>query len=192
MRRMWWIALVLFVASGFAAAQCGGSGSASSPNSKDKDQSQTQTQPESKDKKKKDKKKKDDKKSDDSLAGEVNTKFSKGVAEDLLGQVRDGLEGHMYRSVLRAFDGDKMDGYLAFEDQLERYFEQYSEFRVHFRIADVTVEGNKGVLLVDADLEQIPNSSAAPQRKRTQIRFEMENTKKGWKFVNMSPMNFFS
>ena len=188
MRRFWMTALAVLIVSGLAAAQRGGSGtSTSTSTSSTKDQAKT----ESKDKKK-DKKKKDEKKSGDSLARDVNATFSRGTAEDLLGQVRDGLEGHMYRSMLRAFDGDKMDGYLSFEDQLEHYFEKYSAFRMHYRIADVTVEGNKGVALVDVELEQTPANNSTPQRKRAQLRFVMENSKKGWKIVDLQDRGFFS
>src|SRR5436190_13138726 len=65
-----------------------------------------------------DKKDKKDKKKKDKSApkDEVNTEvFSQAVANDVLGQVRDGLEGHSSRMMLGAFDQDKMDGYLSFE-----------------------------------------------------------------------------
>lgn len=191
MRRIWMLALAVLVMSGLISAQCGGPGSSSTSSSKDPAQAETKDTKDSKDKKK-DKKKKDDKKSGDSLAKDVNVTFSKGVAEDLLAQIQNGLEGHIYRSMLKAFDDDKMDGYLNFEDQLDRYFQQYSSFRVRFRIANITVEGNRGILLVDADLEQVPNNSGTPQRKRAQLKFEVENGKKGWKIVYMNNQGFFS
>ena len=87
-----------------------------------------------KDKKKKDKEKKNGPKD------EVNTEvFSQAVANDVLGQVRDGLEGHSSRLMLGAFDQDKMDGYLSFEDQIEALFQRYDSFRVHYRISNSTV-----------------------------------------------------
>ena len=145
-----------------------------------------------KDKDKKDKKKKKDKGSQDSNEKDVNQVFSERTADDVLNQIRDGLEGHSRRLMLGAFDSDKMDGYLNFEDQIDALFNRYTEFRVHFRIANVTVEGTKGVVLVDAEMEETPASGGAPVRKRSQLRLELEQGRKGWKVVDFRDRNFFS
>ncbi|MGH9642266.1 MAG: hypothetical protein ACRD3Q_07550 [Terriglobales bacterium] len=132
-------------------------------------------------KEKKDNKKKKDKKDKDKNSGsqdELNTEmFSQAIANDVLGQVRDGLEGHSSRLMLGAFDEDDMAGYLSFEDQVEAMFAKYDSFRVHFRINNSTIEGNKGVVLVDWEMEELPRDGA-PQRRNGQIRFEMQRTKK--------------
>jgi len=149
-------------------------------------------QPEQKEKKdkKKDKKKS---KSQDVLNTDV---FNDDVARYVLSEIRDGLEGHLQRLFLSAFDDDSMPGYLSFEDQIQAMFDRYSEFRVHFRILQTTVEGPKGVVLADFELEQVPNSSGTnavpPQRKSTQIRFELERTRRGWRIVDFNPRGFFS
>lgn len=141
---------------------------------------------------KKDKKKKKDK-SQDVLNSEV---FSDAVAKNVLDDLRDGLEGHSYRLFESAFSED-MDGYLTFQDQVEAMFQKYSEFRVHFNIAQSTTEGPKGVILVDITMEEVPNAGAnarapQPQRRDSQVRFELERGKKGWKIVDFSPRSFFS
>jgi len=111
----------------------------------------------------------------------------------VLQQLADGLEGHSERLMLSAFDDNKMDGYLNFEDQIEAFFQHYDSFRVHFRIDQATTEGDKGVVLVDIQMEEIPRSTnAQPVRKNDQMRFEMERGKKGWKIVDLRPRNFFS
>jgi hypothetical protein len=142
---------------------------------------------------KKDKKKKKDKGSQDVMNTEV---FSDDVARNVLNDIRDGLEGHSERLMLSAFDADKMDGYLTFEDQIQAMFQRYSEFRVHFRLSQATTEGPKGVILVDFEMEEVPNSTSGanvvPQRRNSQVRFELERGKKGWKVVDFSPRGFFS
>jgi len=149
----------------------------------------SQQNPGDKDKDKKDKKKKDKSAPKD----EVNTEvFSQAVANDVLGQVRDGLEGHSQRLMLGAFDQDKMDGYLSFEDQIEALFQRYDSFRVHYRISNSSVEGSKAVVLVDWEMEEIPKTSGSPQRRNGQIKFEMERGRKGWKIVDVSPRGIFS
>lgn len=143
------------------------------------------------DKKKDKKKKKKDKGSADDLS--VPTSFSDAVAQDVMQQLTDGLEGHSERLMLSAFDDNKMDGYLNFEDQIEAFFQKYDSFRVHFRIAQATTEGDKGVVLVDIQMEEIPRSAnGQPVRKQDQMRFEMERGKKGWKIVDLRPRTFFS
>ena len=124
----------------------------------------------------------------------VNTEvFSTAVASSVLNDLRDGLEGHTQRLMLSAFDADKMDGYLEFEDQIEAFFNRYSTFTVYFRIAQTATDGPKGIALVDIQLEEIPRGSASPPiRRNGQIRFELERGKKGWKIVDFSPRNFFS
>lgn len=143
------------------------------------------------DKKKEKKKKKKDKGSVDDLT--VPSAFSDAIASDVLQQLADGLEGHSERLMLSAFDDNKMDGYLNFEDQIEAFFRKYDSFRIHYRIAQATTEGDKGVVLVDLEMDEIPRAAGVqPARKRDQMRFEMERGKKGWKIVDLRPRSFFS
>lgn len=128
-------------------------------------------------------------KGDDVLNTDV---FTEDVARYLLGEIRDGLEGDSQHRFLSAFDNDKMPGYVRFKDEIEAVFDRYSGFRVHFRILQTTVEGSKGIVLVSFDLEELSSSlSAQPQRKSSQIRFEVERGRRGWRVVDFSPRGFF-
>lgn len=179
MRKLFAVLLALGLAATVTfARQQPSSGDAGQQNSSDKDKK------DAKDKKK-------DKKS--APKDELNTEvFSQAVANDVLGQVRDGLEGHSQRLMLGAFDQDKMDGYLSFEDQIAALFARYDSFRVHYSISNSTIEGSKGVVLVDWQMEEIPKAGGSPQRRNGQIKFEMERTKKGWKIVDFNPRGIFS
>ncbi|HZQ90508.1 MAG TPA: hypothetical protein VFA60_01805 [Terriglobales bacterium] len=151
-------------------------------------QSKDSQSKDSKDKKKDDKKKKERKQDD-----ELNTSmFSAAVANDVLGLVRDGLEGHSQRLMLSAFDLEKMDGGLTFEDQIEAMFQRYEGFRVHYRILQNSVEGEKAVVMVLFEMEELPKNGNAPIRKSSQVKFEMERGRKGWKITDFSPRGFFS
>lgn len=141
---------------------------------------------------KKDKKKKEKKEKGGEDKYATETVFSSAVANNVLGELRDGLEGHSQRLMLSAFDQDKMEGYLSFEDQIQALFAKYDAFRVHYRIAQSTVEGAKGVVLVDFEMEEIPRAGGAPQRRQGQLRFEMERGREGWKIVDFNPRGFFS
>ncbi|MGC2322773.1 MAG: hypothetical protein WA463_09105 [Terriglobales bacterium] len=179
------LALLVLLAWGFAPCVAR---SAQNPNSNDSSGQQQQAPPDqSKDKKKKDKK---DKGSQDDLNTEV---FSTAVANNVLNDLRDGLEGHTPRLLLSAFDRDKMDGYLEFEDQIQAFFNRYESFRVYFRIVQSSTDGPKGIVLVDIQLEEIPRGATSPPvRKNGQMRFELERGKKGWKIVDFNPRTFFS
>lgn len=175
-----------------STSSSGGSSAASSPTTTQAQQDSQQAQDDKDKSKKKDKKKKKkDKESVDDVTAPAT--FSDAVAQSVLQQLTDGLEGHSDRLMLSAFDDNKMDGYLSFEDQVLAFFQRYDSFRVHFRISQATTEGSKGVVLVDIEMEEIPRSaSAQPVRKRDQMRFEMERGKKGWKIVDLRPRGFFS
>jgi hypothetical protein len=175
---------ILLMAWGvFAAVPSFGSSSGSPQNA---NEAPEQQQP-SKDKKKK---KKKDKGAQDVLNTEV---FSTAVANSVLNDLRDGLEGHTQRLMLSAFDADRMDGYLQFEDQIEAFFNRYESFRVYFHIVQSATEGPKGVVLVDIQLEEIPHGATSPPlRKNGQLHFELERGSKGWKIVDFNPRNFFS
>lgn len=138
--------------------------------------------------KKKDKKSKD-KKSEDAFD---TTVFSDRVANNVLNEIRDGLEGHSQRLLLSAFDGDKMDAFLSFEDQIQAFFERYEGFRVHFRIIQTELEGPKGIVLADFEMEGMPRGGGPVLRRSSQLRFELERGKKGWKVIGLRPRGFFA
>lgn len=150
-------------------------------------QAAPESRQDSKDKKKKEKKK--NRQSEDVFNTEV---FSTAVANTVLGDLRGGLEGHSQRLMLSAFDQDKMEGYLTFDNQIAAMFAKYDSFRVHYRITQSNIEGAKGVVLVDFEMEEMPRSGGAPQRRQGQVRFEMERGRKGWKIVDFTPRGFFS
>jgi Ni/Co efflux regulator RcnB len=179
--------LALAVVAAFSFSLCVAAQQDYSVNSQQDEKKDKDSDKDKKDKKKKDKKEKS--KPEDPLDHAV---FSQAVANNVLGDLRDGLEGHSQRLMLSAFDQDKMDGYLTFEDQIQAMFQRYDSFRVHYRITQSTVEGSKGVVLVDFEMEEIPLSGGTPQRRQGQLKFEMERGRKGWKIVDFNPRGFFS
>ena len=118
--------------------------------------------------------------------------FDERAAAEVLGTIRDGLEGHSQRRLLSAFDGDKMDGFLSFEDQIEAYFTRYESFRVTLRIVQTSEENSRGVILADFQLENEPRGGGRISRRQGQLRFELERGAKGWKIVDFNPRGFFS
>ena len=167
-----------------------GTAAAQPPPSSSSPQQEPPKQDTEKDKKEKKEKKKKDKATPQDPYDSVM--FSQAVANSVLNDLRDGLEGHSQRLVLSAFDRDKMDGYLTFEDQIEALMQRYDSFRVHVRISQSTIEGPKGVVLVDFEMEEIPRAGGAAIRRNGQVKFELERGRKGWKIVDFNPRGFFS
>ena len=118
--------------------------------------------------------------------------FSGEVAEQVIQLLTSGLEGHSAPRMLSAFDGESMDSYLNFQNQIAALFDRYDSFRVHFRIAQIKSEGATGVALVDFEIEEIPRSAdTQPVRKSDELRIEIKRGKKGWKIVDLKPREFF-
>ena len=118
--------------------------------------------------------------------------FDERAAAVVLGTIRSGLESHSQRLLLSAFDRDKMDGFLTFEDQIDAYFASYQSFTVSFRIVQTTEENNRGVILADFEIETEPRDGGPISRRQAQLRFELERGSKGWKIVDFNPRAFFS
>lgn len=119
--------------------------------------------------------------------------FSEAVAESIIRQISDSLQGHNAGRMLAAFDSHKMDAYLNFENQIDAFFAHYDSFRVHFRVDEATTKEGRGIALVDIEMEATPTSDGAqPTHKHEQLRFEMERDAKRWRIVDMQPRGFFS
>ncbi len=117
--------------------------------------------------------------------------FDERAATQVLGTIRDGLEGHSSRRLLSAFDADKMDGFLTFQDQIEAYFTRYEAIRVTLRIVQTSEENNRGVILADFQLENTPRDGGRVSTHQAQLRFELERGAKGWKIVDLDPRSIF-
>ncbi len=118
--------------------------------------------------------------------------FSESVANRIMGDIGDGLEGHSQRLLLSAFDADKMPGYLAFQDQIQAFFDKYETLRVHIRVMQIDFENARGIILSEFEMEGMPRGGGPALRRTGQLRFEVEQGKKGWKIVALRPRAFFS
>ena len=86
-----------------------------------------------------------------------------------------------------------MEGFVSFQQQVVALFRRTDSFRVHYRIVQTDAKQDKGVALVEFEMEVIPRATdQQPLRKRDQLRFEMERSEKGWRIVDVQPRNFFS
>jgi hypothetical protein len=120
----------------------------------------------------------------------IPTEFSEDVAKQVLSQVRAALQGHSPRQMLATFDKDNMDGYYALEDRLYSWFNQNDSFNAFFRILQTSTEKDRGVALVEWQIEAVPRSGP-PVRREGQVKFVFATGKDGWKIVDFTPRDFF-
>ncbi|HWX53397.1 MAG TPA: hypothetical protein VN176_02275 [Verrucomicrobiae bacterium] len=127
------------------------------------------------------------------LSQEDGAAFTGKQATALLTQVRQGVEGHMQKQMLDAFDLSRMSAGQAFKDQITAFFDRYDSVRIHFHVREVAMEGDKGVALVDVEMELEQRGSTGPAvRKQAQLRFVAESVGRVWKFTDIQPRTFFS
>jgi hypothetical protein len=120
--------------------------------------------------------------------GETPSGFDEGVADQVLSTLSEGLETQDERLILSVFDPDKMPGYGAFASQIHTLLDQYDNFRVRYRIRDTALQGERGIVLIDLQLEATSSDdSETPVRNNAQVRVEFERAGKAWKIVDFQP-----
>ena len=119
--------------------------------------------------------------------------FSNDVAARLLEQITRGFITHDAGKVMSAFESARMPGYGGFRDNIQALFAKYESFRAAYRLRQSWPQGERGVVIVEFDLEGEPlEEGAAPLRRSAQLRFEFERGRSGWKIVDVAPRSFFS
>ncbi len=118
--------------------------------------------------------------------------FSADEATTVLDKIVDGLAAHSASRMLSAFDRQHMEGYPDFADQVRVMFDTFDSFRARYHIRQTAMEGDRGMVLADFELEQTPRDATVPVRKQAQIRFVFERDDKQWKIVDLVPRELFS
>ncbi len=119
--------------------------------------------------------------------------FSDAVAARLLQRVTQGFITNNRGQVLSAFNGARMKDYARFRENIAALFAQYQSFRAAYRLRQSWPQGERGVVIVDFELEGEPLEEGSPPfRHSAQLRFEFERGSGGWKIVDVAPRRFFS
>ena len=117
--------------------------------------------------------------------------FTEANATKVLQQVKSGIEGRNERRVLSAFDEEKMEGYLQFQDQVRGFLRRNDPIRLYYRVAQTSAAGEKGVAMIELQMEANPaDGNGSAVRKDQQVQVEFERGKSGWKIVSWTPELF--
>ena len=119
--------------------------------------------------------------------------FTGATASSMLDQIASALFAHNTGRMLAAFDLNKMTDGPLFSQQTTLFFRQTDVIRVHFNQIETSMEGGKGLVTVQAEIEAEPRDLQMPAlHKRAQLRLVAEPSARGWKFTDIQPRTFFS
>jgi hypothetical protein len=119
------------------------------------------------------------------------TTFTVNDANEILSQFREALAAHSQKKLFALIDGDRMQGYHSFGDQIKSYFSRYETIRVNVHNIQASGEDGRGTITAVFETEITPRYESAT-RKQAQLRFQLERTDKGWRIVDINPRGFFN
>ena len=119
--------------------------------------------------------------------------LSDEVVRDVLTNLQQGIETHDLERVLGIFDQQNMKEYAQFRDQMVAFFRRYDSVKFRYQLLQVTSDREGGFAIADIDMDADPRDILpTPQRRSTQMRFQMKRSPKGWKVVALRPADFFN
>jgi hypothetical protein len=119
--------------------------------------------------------------------------LSDEVVRDVLDHLQRGIETHDLDRVLDIFDRQNMKDFAQFQDQMVAFFRRYDSIRFRYQLLQVTSDKDSGSAIADIDMDADPSDILpTPQRRSTQMRFQLKRSPKGWKVVALKPADFFN
>jgi len=118
--------------------------------------------------------------------------FDAQIASRLLLQLSEALRGHSQKQFLALFDLAKMKDGALFRQQINSFFAQTESIRVHLNLGDISLDGDKASIAVEAEMEAEPKNGGAIARRNERLNFIVAQTGNTWKFVDLQPRSFFS
>jgi len=118
--------------------------------------------------------------------------FDAQAASRLLRQLSEALQGQSQKKFLALFDLDRMKDSALFRQQIASFFSRTISIRVHLNLGEIAVEGDRGTIAVDAEMEAEPGDGSPIVRRNDRLNFTVANSGGTWKFVELQPQSFFS
>ena len=119
--------------------------------------------------------------------------LSDEVVRDVLTDLQRGIETHNLDRILEIFDQENMKDYSQFRDQMVAFLRRYDSVRFRYQLLQVTSDKEGGFAIADLDMDADPSDILpTPQRRSTQMRFQLKRSPRGWKVVALKPADFFN
>ena len=126
-------------------------------------------------------------------AGAQAFDLSDEVVRDVLTNLQRGMETHNLDRVMDVFDADNMKDYAQFHDQMVAFFRLHDSVKLRYQLLQVSAEKDEGFAIADIEMESDPSDTLpTPQRRSTQMRFQMKRGPKGWKVIGFKPSDYFN
>ena len=124
---------------------------------------------------------------------ESSLDLSDEVVRDVLSSFQRGFETHNLEKVLDVFAPQDMPDYAQFRDQIVAFFRLHESVKLRYQLLQVTSDKDLGFATADIEMEGDPlDTLPTPQRRSTQMRFQLKREPKGWKIVGLRPSDFFT
>ena len=119
--------------------------------------------------------------------------LSDEVVRDVLSGFQRGFETHNLDKVLDVFAPQDMPDYAQFRDQMVAFFRLHQSVKLRYQLLQVTSDKDLGFATADIEMDEDPlDTLPTPQRRSTQMRFQLKREPKGWKIVGLRPSDFFT
>ncbi|MFQ5925823.1 MAG: hypothetical protein ACE5MH_00120 [Terriglobia bacterium] len=114
------------------------------------------------------------------------------VLSQVLRRYQTGFESLSVSSVSDGIDAQRFYDYPRFEEGVTVFLQSVGELRLFTREVSVQVEGDRAVMIVDAEMVFARRDTPSPRERRTsQITFDFQRTPRGWKITEIKPRSFF-
>jgi len=118
--------------------------------------------------------------------------FDQQSASRLLLQLSESLQGHSQKQFFALFDLARMKDGPLFKQQATSFFNQTESIRVHLNLVEISADGDKANIAVDAEMEAEPRNGGPIARRNERLNFVVANTGTSWKFIDVQSRSFFS
>lgn len=118
--------------------------------------------------------------------------FDAQTASHLLRQLSEALQGQSQKKFLALFDLPRMKDSALFKQQIASFFSQTIAIRVHLNLGETSMDGDKAIVAVEAQMEAEPGNGGPISRRNDRLNFTVASSGGTWKFVDLQPRSFFS
>lgn len=110
----------------------------------------------------------------------------------ILRSFTDGLEGLSPSSLRDWVFEDQFYDFPRFEEGVTVLLRSVGEMRIYAREVNVQIEGDRAVMIVDAEMVLASRDDPGRgQRRQERVTFDFQRTPDGWRITEINPRSFF-
>jgi hypothetical protein len=118
--------------------------------------------------------------------------FDTQIAAGMLRQLSEALQGQSEKKFFALFNLNGMKDGALFKEQVQSFFSHTISIRVHLNLGEISVEGDRATVAVEAEMEAEPLNGGPIARRNDRLNFTVASAGGTWKFIELQPRSFFS